>query len=80
MNYVHPFREGNGRTQLEHLKQLADQAGQEIDLTALDREPGRWIEASRVSHDGDYGPMADMIRQAITRRHERSRSRKGDRP
>ncbi|MCX5724600.1 MAG: Fic family protein, partial [Nitrospirae bacterium] len=27
VNYVHPFREGNGRTQLQYLKQLAQQAG-----------------------------------------------------
>lgn len=65
VNYVHPFREGNGRTQLEYLKQLAGQAGHEIDLTVLDREPGRWIEASRASQDGDYVPMAHMIRSAI---------------
>lgn len=35
VNYVHPFREGNGRTQLHYLKQLAAQAGHAIDLTCL---------------------------------------------
>jgi len=31
INYVHPFREGNGRTQMQYLKQLAEQAGHAID-------------------------------------------------
>jgi len=31
VNHVHPFREGNGRTQFEYLRQLARQAGHPID-------------------------------------------------
>jgi len=31
VNYVHPFREGNGRVQLQYLKQLAERAGHTID-------------------------------------------------
>lgn len=50
VNYVHPFREGNGR---------AAQAGHALDLRLLD--PARWLDASRASHDGDYGPMAAEI-------------------
>lgn len=63
VNYVHPFREGNGRTQLLYLEQLAGQAGHPIDLARLD--PRRWIEASRASHDGDYGPMSVAITQTL---------------
>lgn len=59
VNYVHPFREGNGRTQFLYLQQLAEQAGHRIDLTRLD--PGGWIAASIAAHDGDYGPMQDQI-------------------
>ena len=33
LNHVHPFREGNGRTQLQYLKQLAARAGHAIDKT-----------------------------------------------
>lgn len=47
VNYVHPFREGNGRTQLYFLEQLAEQAGHPIDLRRLD--PQRWIAASRAT-------------------------------
>ena len=63
VNYVHPFREGNGRTQLQYLKQLATQAGHPIDLTRLD--PDSWIAASRAAHLGDYAPMAAAIAGAL---------------
>jgi cell filamentation protein len=33
VNYVLSFREGNGRTQLQYLKQLAAHAGHDLDLT-----------------------------------------------
>jgi cell filamentation protein len=66
VNYVHPFREGNGRTQLQYLKQLAAQAGHPIDLTALD--PVRWLDASIAAHAGDYGPMSREITRALVDR------------
>lgn len=67
VNYVHPFREGNGRTQLQYLSQLGARAGHEIDLALLAREPGRWIEASRAAHKTDYDPMSEVIGEAIVR-------------
>jgi cell filamentation protein len=63
VNYIHPFREGNGRTQLQYLKQLAIQAGHRLDLTRIDA--AGWIEASKASHTADYALMADAIRRAI---------------
>ena len=66
INYVHPFREGNGRTQLFYLQQLADQARHPIDLQRL--EPARWLDASRSAHVGDYGPMAEEIDKALLER------------
>jgi cell filamentation protein len=63
VNYVHPFREGNGRTQLQYLKQLAARAGHPIDLTRL--TPEGWLAASRAAHNGDYGVMAREIRAAL---------------
>jgi cell filamentation protein len=63
LNYVHPFREGNGRTQLYYLNQLAKHAGHPIDLVRLD--PQRWIGASRAAHNGNYGPMADEIGRLV---------------
>jgi cell filamentation protein len=63
INYIHPFREGNGRTQLQYLKQLAGQAGQRLDLARIAGE--RWIEASVSSHGADYRPMAEVIAEAL---------------
>ena len=65
VNYIHPFREGNGRTQVQYLKQLAAQAGHDLDLTRLD--PVSWINASKASHAADYSLMADVIERAILR-------------
>jgi cell filamentation protein len=63
VNYCHPFREGNGRTQLQYLKQLAAQAGHPIDLTRFD--PEQWIAASRAAHKGDYALMGEAIAAAM---------------
>lgn len=63
VNYVHPFREGNGRVQLQYLKQFAASAGHEIDLTRL--EPKSWGAASREAHAGRYGAMALCIANAL---------------
>jgi cell filamentation protein len=70
VNYVHPFRDGNGRAQLQYLEQLAEQAGHPIDLTRID--PVGWLEASRLSHGGDYGPMAAEIRLTFAGRGRRT--------
>jgi cell filamentation protein len=58
-NSVHPFREGNGRTQRAFLQQLAADAGYHLDWTKLDCT--RNIEASQAAHRGDEQPMlADL--------------------
>ena len=63
INYVHPFREGNGRTQMQYLKLLVEQAGHAIDLTLIEKES--WMEASRQAHLGNYQPMSQCIGVAI---------------
>ena len=63
VNHVHPFREGNGRAQLQYLKQLAARAGHRLDLTRLD--PESWLDASRRSNAGDHAAIARCIRQAL---------------
>ena len=63
VNYLHPFREGNGRTQLQYLKQLAENAGHKLDLTKFRGK--KWIEASRESHHERYEPMRKIIRGAL---------------
>jgi cell filamentation protein len=63
INYVHPFREGNGRTQMQYLKQLADQAGHAIDLTLVEKDI--WMDASKKAHLGNYQPIAVCIKHLI---------------
>lgn len=66
VNYVHPFREGNGRTQLFYLKQLTERAGHAIELDRLHSR--EWIEASIRAHKSEYVSMAHAIRQALVDR------------
>lgn len=65
INAIHPFREGNGRTQREFLRQLAAQAGYALDWRRVDRDT--MTAASRDSFStGDNHSMVDIIR-ACTR-------------
>jgi cell filamentation protein len=70
VNYVHPFREGNGRTQLHYLKQLCARAGHHLDLRRIDGI--MWIEASRRAHHAEYSPMAEAIRAALSDSRDRA--------
>jgi cell filamentation protein len=62
VNYVHPFRDGNGRAQLQYLEQLASRAGHPMALARLN--PQRWLDASKASMAGDYGPLSREIERA----------------
>lgn len=70
VNHAHPFREGNGRTQLEYLRQLAAQAGHEFQPDRLN--PEQWHAASRAAHLGDYQLMAAQIEGALKAERERA--------
>ena len=59
VNYVHPFREGNGRTQLQYMKLLAARAGHTMDLTKL--KPQQWLEASKDAHEANYQGMEQAL-------------------
>lgn len=65
VNHIHPFREGNGRTQALYLKQLSAQAGHPLDLTQIGRKA--WIEASIAANRADYDLMGEAIRKALER-------------
>ena len=51
LNAIHPFREGNGRTQTTFLTLLAEQAGHPLDLTKLD--PEEFLAAMIASFKGN---------------------------
>ncbi len=65
LNFVHPFREGNGRTQLLYARQLAARAGYTLVLTRLHAPDVDWIAASREAHEGRYDLMARCIELAL---------------
>ena len=64
LNAIHPFREGNGRTQTLFLALLSDRAGHPFDLEHL--EPGPFLAAMIRSFRGDLAPLRDQIRLLIS--------------
>ena len=64
LNAIHPFLDGNGRTQRAFLEILAKQAGHEIDLARVDAQA--WNQASiRGFHRQDHAQMSAVIAGAI---------------
>ena len=64
INAVHPFREGNGRTQREFIRTLALTAGHRLVWTNLTQAENN--EASRISYaTGDSTHLATIIRQRL---------------
>ena len=59
VNAVHPFREGNGRTQRAFFRQLSREAGWPIDWSGLD--PAVNEAASMASLRGDNGPLRRLL-------------------
>ena len=60
---IHPFREGNGRTQLIFLTAIAEHAGHSLDPTRLDREG--YLSAIMRSFNGDERRLAAQLQRAI---------------
>ncbi|MDI1346630.1 MAG: Fic family protein [Pseudolabrys sp.] len=59
LNAVHPFREGNGRTQLSFLALLAEEAGHPLDMDRLD--PQGILDATIESFGGDEAGLKTQI-------------------
>ena len=64
INALHPFREGNGRTQRLFIEILAERAGVEVDFSEVSAE--EMIEASAESFLKRYEKMDRLIRRIIT--------------
>jgi cell filamentation protein len=63
VNAAHPFREGNGRTQREFIRELGLQAGFAIDWSRIARD--EMIAASRESFGtGNTSGLAELIRRS----------------
>jgi cell filamentation protein len=63
LNAIHPFREGNGRTQLSFLVALAHRAGHPPDAEPL--EPAQMLRAMVRSFAGDERLLAASIRDLM---------------
>lgn len=63
INVLHPFREGNGRTQREFIRQLAHNAGWELNWSAVNAQ--LLFEAS-VESTYNTRALADVIKQAVS--------------
>lgn len=63
LNALHPFREGNGRTQRELVGQLAHEAGYEIAWANIGKDA--MTQASIMAFRGDSGKLAKLIRHNL---------------
>ena len=61
INALHPFREGNGRTQREFIEELAKVNGIDLDLTHIGQI--KMIEASHRSMYGDNSYLLEMFNE-----------------
>jgi cell filamentation protein len=65
LNAIHPFREGNGRTQISFLTLLADRADHPVNLDRL--APERFLDAMIESFHGNEQSLMAEVRQLIDR-------------
>lgn len=64
INVIHPFREGNGRTQRVFIQYLAHVAGYHVDFTNVTGP--EMIEASAMAFDCDYRKMTELFKKITT--------------
>nr|WP_275064699.1 Fic family protein [Bartonella sp. AU55XJBT] len=63
VNALHPFREGNGRTQREFMGQLANEAGYHINWKGIEKQ--EMIEASIAAHFGNLEYLSALIHKNL---------------
>lgn len=66
VNAVHPFIEGNGRTNRLFITDLAQQAGHPLDITRIEACHEEWYAGSKEAFETlDYAKLASLILQAM---------------
>jgi cell filamentation protein len=65
LNAIHPFREGNGRTQMSFLTLLTDNAALPFNSEALD--PQTAMKAMIDSFKGQLQPLEDLISDLVSK-------------
>lgn len=64
INVLHPFRDGNGRTQRAFVGQLAEVSGYRINWDAMAREDV--VRASIAAYNGNSIPMAQLVENSLS--------------
>ncbi|QWK81275.1 Fic family protein [Ochrobactrum sp. BTU1] len=64
LNSIHPFREGNGRTQREFFAALAEQAGYSLEFGVISEQRMTFVSVAAHEH-GDLEPMRRMFAEII---------------
>jgi cell filamentation protein len=64
LNAIHPFREGNGRSQLAFVHLVGEKAGFPFDFSRVQRET--FLPAMVASYDGDLKPLVSELTQLRT--------------
>ncbi|MBR1138159.1 MULTISPECIES: Fic/DOC family protein [Bradyrhizobium] len=59
LNAVHPFREGNGRSQLSFIDMIGARAGFAFDFARVERDT--FLPAMIASYAGDLGPLTQEL-------------------
>jgi cell filamentation protein len=63
LNAIHPFREGNGRSQLAFMHVVGLRAGYPFDFAEIRRES--FLPAMIASFDQDYGPLSEELEKLL---------------
>jgi cell filamentation protein len=63
INMIHPFREGNGRSIREYIRQLALNCGYVINWSLVEKET--LLNATIAAVDKNYEPLSNCIFEVI---------------
>ena len=67
INALHPFREGNGRSQREFIRSLASHNGYVVNFSNAEKD--EMLQASIDSFLCDYGKMEQLFQKCLKRKH-----------
>ncbi len=67
LNAIHPFREGNGRAQREFIRQLADEAGYDFDLSGVTADQNNEASYRSLAYGDDSG-LHEIMDMAVKER------------
>lgn len=72
LNMIHPFREGNGRTQKIFIEKVADKLGYTLQLEKIDSK--KLLEVTIESVNGTGRPLKKAFEEVIVTKHFKSQS------